>query len=631
MSVPKPVYAFRKEAARAFLSGQRASVLLTGNVTDLFFLEPEWFEGDDDHAAGNYVSLLDYLRTSWSQDSRIVPLAYEVNGPIEIVNAERDEPLLKEAWLTARAHEIRADINAQAAVSGSKVKAIDLDEARARAEKQWVDFQLFVNGDATKALKLMRKLCKISRESKEGDPLWGKRIVILLEDANLVIPEAEVSRLSPDDRARAILCRNWFSDTDFQRGSDAVILIAESASQVNSQVSKLPQMSPVIDVPGPDLDARRHFIKWFNATQPDDKKIQLWGSQRQLAQQAAGLSLHALWSLLKGSIYDGQSLQPDAVDEYVEAYILSQLGEGTVEFHTPHHRVGDLVGNSKVVELLMGEFIPDFMIADQDTPPGLVVSGPIGAGKTYIFEAFAAELGMPVLILKNLRSKWFGETDVIMERLYRVLGSLSKVAIFVDEADTVFGGVGKDQHATERRLTGKIQSWMSDPRLKGRVIWILMTARVENLSPDIRRPGRVGDIIIPILDPEGEDRDAFIRWMLEPSVNQIPEKGSEEWMAIEASTRSYAAANFATLRSKLKRVVRRKQGIKLAIDYAIRLIRRQLTADIGDARRMQTLFAKANTTIIDLLPELEGKGPEEIEKIRSGWSREAHQLKAILA
>ncbi len=57
-------------------------------------------------------------------------------------------------------------------------------------------------------------------------------------------------------------------------------------------------------------------------------------------------------------------------------------------------------------------------------------------------------------MLKNIRSQWFGQTDVIFERLRRVLEALEKVVIFVDEADTQFGGVGEGAHETERRLTG---------------------------------------------------------------------------------------------------------------------------------------------------------------------------------
>ena len=92
--------------------------------------------------------------------------------------------------------------------------------------------------------------------------------------------------------------------------------------------------------------------------------------------------------------------------------------------------------------------------------------------------------------------------------------ALVKVLIFVDEADTQFGTVGTDAHSTERRLTGKIQAMMSDPQLRGNITWLLMTARIYNLSPDLRREGRVGDMVIPVLGPAGGSREAFLRWTL---------------------------------------------------------------------------------------------------------------------
>ena len=63
-----------------------------------------------------------------------------------------------------------------------------------------------------------------------------------------------------------------------------------------------------------------------------------------------------------------------------------------------------------------------------------------------------------------------------------MLEALEKVVIFVDEADTQFGGVGAETHSTERRLTGKIQAMMSDMRLRGRVIWLLRPWRACLLS-----------------------------------------------------------------------------------------------------------------------------------------------------
>ncbi|MBA4388215.1 MAG: hypothetical protein C0404_09555 [Verrucomicrobia bacterium] len=58
----------------------------------------------------------------------------------------------------------------------------------------------------------------------------------------------------------------------------------------------------------------------------------------------------------------------------------------------------------------------------------------------------------------------------------------------------MLGGAGEDVHATERKLTGKIQNRMSDTRLLSKITWLLMTARIQQLSPDLRRPGRAGSL-----------------------------------------------------------------------------------------------------------------------------------------
>ncbi|MCG8462275.1 MAG: ATP-binding protein, partial [Holophagales bacterium] len=252
--------------------------------------------------------------------------------------------------------------------------------------------------------------------------------------------------------------------------------------------------------------------------------------------------------------------------------------------------------------------------------PGAAVAGPIGSGKTFIFEAVAAELDMVVLVLKNLRSQWFGQTDVVFERLRRVLEALSRVVIFVDEADTQFGGIGQGTHATERRLTGKIQQMMSDPRLRGKVFWLLMTARIHQLSPDIRRPGRVGDLIIPVLDPVGDDRLDFVRWVWGGAGHRTP--AEEAVAALDAATPGYSAAAFAALRSRLKAEAHLR-GEALDTAALLEIVRDQLPADISDTRRYQTLQALLNCTRRSLLPD-----PGIDEEDRRAWARELRQLEA---
>ena len=74
-------------------------------------------------------------------------------------------------------------------------------------------------------------------------------------------------------------------------------------------------------------------------------------------------------------------------------------------------------------------------------------------------------------------------------------------------------------------------------------ICIRLRKRVHLLSPDIRRPGRVGDLIIPVLDPEGDDREAFIRWVVKDVYEG--ELSPEVIQELTAATMGLFAASFA--------------------------------------------------------------------------------------
>jgi hypothetical protein len=460
-------------------------------------------------------------------------------------------------------------------------------------------------------------MCLCSRTKVGGQPLLKENLIVVIEGADMVLPEASVAQMSDADRHRVSICQDWFSDPGFVNGGDAVILVAESRSLLNSRVAKLPQVLEV-EVPSPDEEDRKRFITWFNASRPEGSKIRLWSSQTDLARFSAGLSIHALMQLLKGACHEDRKLTMEDVVSKVEDYIKSQLGEDIVEFKKPGHTLKDVIGFRGLKKFLKDELVPRFRSTGPDALPGAAVCGAIGSGKTFIFEAVASELDMVVLVLKNIRSQWFGQTDVILERLKRVLNALSKVLIFIDEADTQLGGVGRDVHPTERRLTGKIQAMMSDPAARGRVIWLLMTARIHLLSPDLRRPGRVGDLIIPVLDPEGEDRQEFLGWVAGPALGRSP--GREELEKLGAATPGYSAAAFASLRSEL---IARARGEELGFEAVLAAVHDHIPPAIGETRRYQTLQALVNCTRRSLLPD-----PEVDEAGRSRWSDEIRALEA---
>ena len=588
-------------------SGQTRTLLLTGNIHDLFHLH----SGEE----AEYVPLLNLLLQTWNVPGRIL-LIYELNGPIRFLT-EEDRNAVRDAWLKWRTGLDANELAIQNMLSSGKT----LLELK-RMSKAFDENLEATIGKPTLALELFRQMCICSRTRIGGKPLLRENLIILIEAADMLIPEGEIVRLSDTDRHRISICQDWFSDIDFINGDDSVVMIAESRSLINHRIARLPQIIEV-GIPSPDEDARTAFIRSFNKKQSAGQKLKVWGSQKELAQLTAGLSIHALMQLLKDACHRKESLKTLDVVTKVEEYIQSQLGEDLVEFKKPEHTLNDVIGFRKLKAFLKEELIPRFRSSDIDALPGAAVCGPIGSGKTFIFEALASELDMVVIVLKNIRSQWFGQTDVLLERLRRVLNVLAKVLIFVDEADTQFGGIGVETHSTERRLTGKIQAMMSDPRLRGRVIWLLMTARIHMLSPDLRRPGRVGDLIIPVLDPEGADREEFLDWAVAPFLERASGKEKKTLVNnLDGSLEIESAAGFARLRSELK-----AKTVQLGRNLTIREMQDVagdlLPAAIHETRRYQTLQALVNCTRRSLLPESVGKEPN-----RETWAEEIRALEA---
>ncbi len=597
-------YAFLGVAGRVLNSGQARSLLMSGALHDLFRVEaPE---------GSQWVPLVDFLRHHWTVPGKVL-LVYELNGPIRFAS-DKDRETLKEAWIHWRTGVDGDTLAIRRMLDGKR-----FDQGVKQLESTFDQNLQNAIGNPTVAFELLRQLCSCSRfRSEDGRAALDQDLLILIEGADLALPEGQVTSLSDADRHRLAICTDWFSDPGFLDGRDAVVLLAESRSLVNHRIARLPQVLEV-EIPAPDLDQRRALIEEYVADFPD---LALGQSVEGLSELTAGLSIHALLQMLKGAAHGNQELNRAEVVSKVEIFVQSQLGEDVIEIKKPSHRLEDVVGFTDLKAFLRSELIPRFQDSGGGALPGAAVAGPIGGGKTFIFEAVASELDMVVVVLKNLRSQWFGQTDVIFERLRRALQALSKVVIFVDEADTQFGGIGPGAHATERRLTGKIQQMMSDPALRGRVFWLLMTARIHHLSPDIRRPGRVGDLIIPVLDPTGDDRRAFLIWVLGAVLSESPT--DDEIFRLDQVTKGYSAAAFAALRGQLKAAARRREpGEDFDIEAVLEIAGDLIPPAIGETRRYQTLQALLNCTRRRLLPD-----PEMDLAQREVWSREIQQLEA---
>jgi SpoVK/Ycf46/Vps4 family AAA+-type ATPase len=583
--VPAASYPFFTQIARIINSGQARAIVLSGNIYDLYY------DGRE------YVPLIQFLQNK-TKIPGLVQVVYELNGPIRI--SEEDRNKLREAWAAWKnGVAVEAIATREVLQDGSKF------DLRRREFDQYLRDAI---GNATQALEFLRQLTICSRNCLK------ENLLVMIEGADIMLPagDGDVARLNDSQLRRITIVTDWFGDPAFFNGKDTVLLLAESRSLIHPRVGRMPQLLSV-DIPAPDLKGRKHYAQWHAAKSGNQSIVD---GLDMIAEATAGLSIHAMRQLLMVSDYSKAPIQRQDTTQQVEDFIQSQLGEDVIEFKKPVQTLKDVIGFRKLKEFLDSYMIPRMKLPDDRALPGAAIAGPIGGGKTFIFEAVAAELDMPVLVLKNIRSQWFGQTDVIFERLRRVLEALEKVVIFVDEADTQFGSVGEGAHETERRLTGKIQGMMSDTRLRGRVIWLLMTARIHLLSPDIRRPGRVGDLIIPVLDPIGEDRLEFIRWMLKPT--KIEDEELVKWLDCDGLEEDFSSAGYSALRSQFKAI-----PPKDAEDVKT-IVRDFLQPAIKQTRRYQTLQALVNCTRRSLMPN-----PEISDAERAQMEDEIRQLEAI--
>ena len=585
--LPNASYDFYKDLARIINSGQSRAIVIGGNIYDLYY------DGQ------TYVPLIQFLLAK-TKVHGLIQVVYELNGPIRM--SEADKRMLRDAWAAWKNNtsldsmplrEVTAD--------GSKF------DLRRREFDQYLRDAI---GNATQALEFLRQLSICSRTT------LSENLLILIEAADMLLPagDGDVAKINDTQLRRIAIVSDWLSDPAFFNGRDTLCLLAESRSLLHPRVARMPQVLSV-DLPAPDMQSRLHFLNVHAATQGPQKSSDQ-SNRDVIAGATAGLTLHALRQLVLVADYQNKPIDRSDTAAQVEAFIQAQLGEDVVEFKKPQHSLKDVVGFSQLKEFLAEYMLPRMRLGDDRALPGAAIAGPIGSGKTFIFEAVAAEMDMPVLVLKNIRSQWFGQTDVLFERLKRVLMSLEKVLIFVDEADTQFGGVGAGAHETERRLTGKIQAMMSDPILRGKIFWLLMTARIHLLSPDIRRPGRVGDLIIPILDPIKQDRLDFIAWMIKPT--GLVNDDLIAWLDTEGLEQDMSSAGYAALRSQFKAIPPKDEADLKATIYDF------LQPAIRQTRRYQTLQALVNCTRRSLLPN-----PQVTDLERAEWEQEIRALAAI--
>ncbi len=177
---------------------------------------------------------------------------------------------------------------------------------------------------------------------------------------------------------------------------------------------------------------------------------------------------------------------------------------------------------------------------------GFHLFGPPGPGKTLLAKAVAREAEANFIASKSsdLLSKWYGESEQQISRLFARARQVAPTVIFIDEIDSLApqrgGGLGEPA-VTERVVNTLLAEMDGLEELQG-VVVVGATNRPTLLDPALLRPGRFDELVyVPVPDLEGR------RQILKIHTAGMPLDDDVDLDALIENTRGYTGADLEDL------------------------------------------------------------------------------------
>ena len=348
--------------------------------------------------------------------------------------------------------------------------------------------------DPTRALAAIDLLVQ---KNVMADPDQRIRTAILIDHAGYVAPSGD--RLDLAEQTHLVTLLNWASSPYVKRLNMAFVLIDPRLSSIAERLTGNPHVA-AIEVPLPTAEERTGFLAAQLPGSSDAGAAFSDYSVAELGKLTAGIGLTDLEVLVRSAREGGRRLDRGYFRE-LKKRLIERQAQGMLEFVEPRWDLATVVGHDAAKRRLLddAELIKR---GELDTVPmGYLFCGPVGTGKSFLATCVAGSIGIPAVVLKNFRSKYVGETEGNLERVLGVLRSMGPVAVIIDEADAMLGD--RDQGGDSgvgARTFGMIAAQMGDTAYRGRILWMLLTARPDLLPIDLKRQGRA-EVHIPLFYP----------------------------------------------------------------------------------------------------------------------------------
>ena len=176
---------------------------------------------------------------------------------------------------------------------------------------------------------------------------------------------------------------------------------------------------------------------------------------------------------------------------------------------------------------------------------GIFLYGPPGTGKTLIAKALANESNANFISIKGpeIMSKWVGESEKAVRRVFKKAKQVSPAIVFLDEVDSIAPRRGSDgdSNVTERVVNQLLTSLDGLEALE-KVTVMAATNRPDIVDPALLRPGRF-DLLVLIPIPDAVARKSI----LEIHTREMPLTDDVDLDSIVRRTEGFVGADLESL------------------------------------------------------------------------------------
>jgi AAA+ superfamily predicted ATPase len=344
----------------------------------------------------------------------------------------------------------------------------------------------------------------------------SRPVAVILDYAEHLAPNGDPLTMTEVDRVNSVTLQR-FAQLFYERLQDTkqrdavCYLLTPNMHNLHPDLVRS-EVVTSIEIPRPGPDERRRFIRWQQAklVVEGGNPLELEVGEEQLVELTAGLTLTGVSHLFMRARASEEKKLSTAFVAKRKRELIERDSRGMLEVLLPKHGM-DAVGGNATIKQFFVHAAEDLKAGRRDVPVGVICPGPNGVGKTFIAKAFARDSGVNCVALRNFRGMYVGQTEGNLDTIFNILKAMTPNVVIIDEADKMLGNeVGDDSSKVDERVFGAFTAFMGDPEYRGKIFWLLLTARPFNLAPDTGRPGRAEEHV-PILAPETfEDKKAIL-------------------------------------------------------------------------------------------------------------------------